>query len=91
LKVHLLVKAIDSLRIDGPSIPLEQDMHAPISIPDACLANVSDPQLQFSLLAAFRLVDIKRPVDLQNSTGPACGYVPVGPDLVDKRTLAGRL
>jgi hypothetical protein len=66
-------------------------MHAPISIPNPCLANVSDPQLQFSLLAAFRLVDIERPVDLQHRTGPAGGYLPVGPDLVDKRTLAGRL
>lgn len=56
LKVHLLVKAIDSLLIDRPSIPLEQDMYAAVSIPDARLANIPDPQLQFSVLAAFRLV-----------------------------------
>jgi len=85
LQVHLLVKTIDSLRIDGPPVALEQDMNATITVTHPCLADVFDLQLQLGLLAARGLVDIKRPVNLQHRT--------CAPDLdrVDKLALAGRL
>lgn len=53
LKSHLLVKTIDSLRINGPAVTLEKHMHAPIPITNPCLTDVLDPELQFSLLAAL--------------------------------------
>ena len=58
LEVHLLVKAIDSLRIDRPPVALEQDMNATITVAHPRLADVPDLQLQFGLLAAPGLVDI---------------------------------
>lgn len=66
-------------------------MHAPIAIPDTRLADVLDPQLQFSLLATLRLVNIKGPVDLQRRASPARRYLPVAYDPVHKFPLAGRL
>lgn len=45
LEVHLLVKTIDSLRINRPSITPEQDMDATITVAHARLADVPDLQL----------------------------------------------
>jgi hypothetical protein len=66
-------------------------MNAPIAIPHPRLADVLDLQLQFGLLAAPRLVDIKRPVDLQHRTCAPDRDLPVGLDRVDKLALAGKL
>src|SRR5690606_8305645 len=42
LQAHLLVKAIDPLRVDRPSIPPEQDMDTPVAIANPRLADVLD-------------------------------------------------
>ena len=34
LQAHLLVRAIDSFRVHGPAVPLQQDMHATIPVAD---------------------------------------------------------
>ncbi len=90
LEVHLLVKAIDSLRIDGPPVALEQDMNTTITVTHSRLADVPDLQLQLGLLAAPGLVDIKRPIDLQYRTCAPDRDLPVHFDRVDKLALAGR-
>jgi len=51
LKSHLLVKTIDSLRINGPAVTFGKHMDTPIAVTNPLLANVLDPELQFSLLA----------------------------------------
>ncbi len=91
LEVHLLVKAIDSLRINRPAVTPDQDMHTPIAVAHPCLADVFDLQLQFGLLAAPGLVDIKRPVNLQHRTCAPDRNLPVCLDRVDKLAPAGRL
>ena len=58
LKAHLLVKAIDSLRINGPAVTLEQNMDTTVSIAHTCLADVLDLQLKFGLLATPGLVGV---------------------------------
>jgi len=68
LEVHLLVKTIDSLRVNRPAVTLEQHVHTTVAIAYPCLADVLDPQLQFGLLAAPGLVDVQRPIDLQHRT-----------------------
>lgn len=62
LQVHLLVKATDLLRVDGPAVTLDQDMHTPIAVAHPCLADVFDLQLQFGLLAAPGLVESDRSI-----------------------------
>ena len=57
LKVHLLVKAVDSLRIAPPAVTLQQNVYMTVAIPYPCLADVLDLQLQFGLLVAPGLVD----------------------------------
>ena len=44
LKVHLLVKTIDSLRSDRPAVTLQQDMHAMITVAHTRLVDVLDLQ-----------------------------------------------
>ena len=90
LEVHLLVKAIDSLRIDGPPVAPQQHVHTTVAVAHPRLANVLDPQLQFGLLAAPGLVDIQRPLDLQHRTCTPDRDLPVRLDRVDKLALAGR-
>ena len=90
LEVHLLVKTIDSLRINRPSITPEQDMDATITVAYARLADVPNLQLQFGLLATFGLVDIERPVNLQHRAYTPDRNLPVRLDCVDKPALAGR-
>ncbi len=90
LEVHLLVKAIDSFRIDRPSVTSEQDMNTAIAVAHPCLADVPDLQLQLGLLAAPGLVDIQRPIDLQHRTCAPDRDLPVRRDRVDKLALAGR-
>lgn len=62
------LKAIDSLWIDRPYATSEHDMNTPIAVAHQCLTDVLDLQLQLGLLAAPRLVDIRRPIDLQHRT-----------------------
>lgn len=90
LRVHLLVKAIDSLRIDGPAVTLQQDVNTTVAIPHPCLAYIPDLQLQFGLLATLGLVDIKSPIDLQHGASAAHRNLPVCLDRVDKLAFAGR-
>lgn len=90
LKAHLLVKAIDSFRIDSPAVTPEQNMDTTVSIADTSLADVLDLQLQFGLLAVPGLVDLKRPVDLQNRARAPDRDLPVRLDHVDKLAFAGR-
>nr|QCL09170.1 transposase domain protein [Rhizobium rhizogenes] len=60
LDLHLLAKAIDSLRIDRPSVTSEQELNATITIAQLRVANIPNLQLHLGLLAASRLVDIQR-------------------------------
>lgn len=90
LEIHLLVKTINSLCINGPSVALEQDVNTAVAIAHPRLADVLDPQLQSGLLAASGLVDIKRPIDLQYRTGASDRDLPVCLDRVDKLAFASR-
>lgn len=69
LKAQVLVKAIDTLRIDRPTLPPQQDVHAAIAIAHACLADLLDPLVQLGLRAPLRLVGIERTIDRQGGTG----------------------
>lgn len=63
LQAHLLVQAIDPLRIDRPAVAPQQNMDAPVAVTDACLADISNALLQVGLAAPLGLVDIERSVD----------------------------
>ena len=60
LQAHLLAKSVDSLGIHVPALPSQQDVDPPITIADTGLANLPDPELEISLLAALRLVVVER-------------------------------
>ena len=90
LEVHLLVKAIDSLRVHGPAFTLDKNMHTPVAAAYPRLADILDLQLQLGLLATPGLVDIVRAVDFQHRACTPDRNLPVRLDRVDKLALAGR-
>lgn len=51
LQAHLLVQAIDPLRIDRPAVAPQQNMDAPVAVTDACLADISNALLKVGLAA----------------------------------------
>jgi len=90
LEVHALVKTVDSLWVHGPPVTPDQDMHTTIAIAHARLTDILDLQLQFGLIAASGLVDVKGPVDLQDGACASDRNLPVRFDCVDKIALAVR-
>jgi hypothetical protein len=57
LQTQFLVKAINPLRIDGPAIPAQQNMHTPVAVAHPRLTDLLNPVLEGGLAAAFGLVD----------------------------------
>src|SRR5690606_17237177 len=78
------------LPIDGPALPPQQDMHAPVAEAHAGLANLLDPLFQSGLTGTARLVPIRLRVKPDRRTGSADRYGPFGTQRVDQRSLPAR-
>src|ERR1700744_1013590 len=90
LQAQFLVEAIDALGIHIPPFPPQQHMNAPIAVSHARLGDLLYSLFEVGLTAALRLVDIKRPINLERRTGSPDRRLPIRSNLVDKLTLAGR-
>ncbi len=90
LHAQLLVEPVGLLPIDGPALPPQQDMHAPVAEAYAGLANLLDPLFQSGLTGTARLVPIRLRVKPDRRTGSADRYGPFGTQRVDQRSLPAR-
>ena len=90
LQAQLFVKSIDPLRIDDPAVTAQQNMHAPVALPHAGLADLFDSMLEVGLAAALGLVDVERSIDPKGGASSPDRDLPIASQSVDKFALAGR-
>lgn len=90
LQPQLLVKTIDPLWIDRPSVSAQQDVDPAISVPYSRLADLLDALLQLGLRATLRLLDVKSPIDPEGGAGTPGRHLPIAANRVDKLPLARR-
>ena len=77
LQTHFLIKAINPFWVHLPSFAPEQDMNAPIAVTHTSLTNISDLDLQISLIVSPRLVDIKRSRNAKSGASPSGRHFPI--------------
>lgn len=90
LQIQRLVETIDAFRIDRPAVTPQQDMHTPVAVPHARLADLFDPLFECGLTATLRLVDIECPINPEGGTGAPDRYLPIASHLVHQFAFAGR-
>src|SRR5690606_1981275 len=90
LHAQLLVNPIGLLLVDCPSLPPQQDVHAPVAEAHAGLANLFNPLFQSGLAGPARLVSISFRVKLDRRTGTADRDGPFDTQRVDQRSLPAR-
>jgi len=90
LQPHFLVKAINPLGINRPTLAAKKNVYTAIAITYPCLRNLPDPLFESGLITAFGLVMIKRCVNQKRATSSPDRHFPIRPHFINKLTLANR-
>src|SRR5690606_37397822 len=91
LQIHLFVKSVYFLLIDGPSFAAQQNMDTTIPKTNTCLTDIIDPKCSSSLIAASGFVRIMRTFNSQRTACTSDRYLPDLPHFVHKSPAAIRL
>src|SRR5579871_3645917 len=78
------------LQIDIPAFPSQENVHAPIAVAHACLADIPDPQFQFGLPGATGLVMVCGRVTQKDAAGSPDRHAPLAAHLINELALTGR-
>jgi len=76
--------------VHSPTLAQQQNVDAPIAIPDAGRTNLPDASLEAGLVGSTGTVVEGRGLELDEPAGPADRDVPLAPNTVDKLALATR-
>ena len=91
LQTQLIVNSACLLDVDGPALPAQQNMDAPVAVPDACLADLLNPPLNSSLIRPPGLIVVAGRVETDGPTSPPYRHAPVDAHPGDEFAQTARL
>lgn len=83
-------RAFNGLLRNHPSLPLQQDVNAPVAVTHPSLTNLFDLRFERGLREPTRFVAIAGGIKLQNPAGPALRHRPIAHHLASQLALARR-
>lgn len=90
LKTQLFVQLADSLAIDRPALPLQQNSDPTIAISNTRLRDLFDPAFQRDWVRPLGRVVVSGTFRLQRSARPSNADLPGGPQMIHELATPGR-